>query len=101
MTPPSPRDPGDPQHRARFSESVNRDDAVVRCTGHLSEQGADLVLGAVEVLRREGHEHITVDLHAVASADETALSELRCQCEHAPALRGAIVLVGEDESSGG
>jgi len=92
MTTTAPRD--------GFSESVDRDAAVVRCAGHLSEQGADLVLGALEVLRREGHTHITVDLHAVDSADATALSTLQGQCAHAPALRGVAVRV-EAEQFGG
>ena len=87
--------------RTGFSESVHRDDAVVRCAGHLSEQGADLVLGAVEVLRREGHECITVDLHAVESADAAALAALRCLCEHAQPPRGAVVLLGAAERPGG
>jgi ABC-type transporter Mla MlaB component len=80
MTAPSSRDP----HTrlpwipgSDFSEWVDRDGAAVRCTGHLTEQSVDLVLGAVEVLRREGHERVTVDLHAVESVDEAAVAALR------------------------
>ena len=41
-----------------------------------------------------------VDLHAVDSADATALSTLQGQCAHAPALRGVAVRV-EAEQFGG
>ena len=95
MTATTPRAPA-----SGFSESVDREDAVVRCAGHLSEQGVDLVLGAVEVLRREGRQRITVDLHAVESADESALAELRCLCEHAQPPHGAVVLLGAVERPG-
>jgi ABC-type transporter Mla MlaB component len=55
---------------------VDRDGAAVRCAGHLTEQSVDLVLGAIEVLRRHGCERITVDLQAVDRVDEAALAEL-------------------------
>ena len=80
--------PGAPA--AGFSESVDREGAMVRCAGHLNEQGVDLVLGAVEVLRREGHQRITLDLHAVESADDEVWHRMHCVSARAslPMARG-------------
>lgn len=81
-----------------FFESLDRNSGMVRCTGHLSEQGTDLIRGAVEALRRQGHDRVTVDLHAVHTADEEALAELRSLSQRMRMLRSVVVvLLGEEE----
>ncbi|WP_369255153.1 STAS domain-containing protein [Geodermatophilus amargosae] len=49
----------------------------VRVSGHLTVQGADLLRGTVESLRRSGHARVLLDLADVRGADLAGLRVLR------------------------
>jgi hypothetical protein len=64
--------------RARaFTEAIDWTSASIAARGRLTVQGADLICGTAEALRRCGHHRITVDLHEVVLADADALALLR------------------------
>ncbi|MCV2487835.1 hypothetical protein OF117_00545 [Geodermatophilus sp. YIM 151500] len=48
----------------------------VRATGHLTVQGADLLRGTVETLRRLGHRRIVLDLAGVGGTDPDGVAAL-------------------------
>lgn len=50
---------------------------AVRVSGHLTEQGADLLRGTVETLHRGGHTRVLLDLRDVQAADDAGLHVLR------------------------
>ena len=49
----------------------------VTVRGHLTVQGADLLRGTVQELRRLGHSTVALDLRDVHSADQAGLEILR------------------------
>ena len=60
-----------------MSEVVDSLHGTVRVSGHLTVQGADLLRGTVETLRRGGHRRVLVDLQGVEAADAAGLHVLR------------------------
>ena len=48
----------------------------IRVSGHLTRQGADLVRGTVETVRRAGSPCVVVDLAGVQAADDAGLDAL-------------------------
>ena len=60
-----------------LSETVDLRIGVIRATGHLSVQGADLLRGTADSLRDGGHRRVVVDLAGVRAADDDGLDVLR------------------------
>jgi len=84
-----------------YVEVVDLGAGALRAGGDLTEQGADLLYGAVRALQGRGHDRVTVDLAGVQAADDAGLHALRVLQEdlgtggqelvllHAPSGRGA------------
>ena len=70
FSPPVPRD-------ASLTETVNSRTGLIRASGHLTSQGADLLSGTADHLRGNGHSHVTLDLRDVRAADDAGLDILR------------------------
>lgn len=60
-----------------LSETVDLRIGVIRASGHLSAQGADLLRGTADSLREGGHRRVVVDLAGVRGADDAGLDVLR------------------------
>jgi anti-anti-sigma regulatory factor len=60
-----------------FTETVNLRTGLIRATGHLTVQGADLLGGTADSLRAGGHTRVTLDLTGVRDADAEGLDLLR------------------------
>lgn len=60
-----------------LSETVDRRIGVIRASGHLSAQGADLLGGTARALQEGGHRRVVVDLAGVQAADDDGLDLLR------------------------
>lgn len=83
---PVPLPPED-RGRARFSpaaprgasltETVNIRTGLIRASGHLTSQGADLLSGTADHLRGNGHSHVILDLRDVRAVDDAGLDILR------------------------
>jgi anti-anti-sigma regulatory factor len=80
-----------------FTEAIDWAHASIRASGRLTVQGADLIRGAAEVLRRSGHRRITVDLHEVALVDTDALGLLRVLADDLAAQHGWLVVLTQQE----
>jgi hypothetical protein len=78
-----------------FDETLDWDSATIQARGHLTAQGADLIRGAVEVLRRSGRHRITVDLCAVGAADDEALAAVHSLARGLRAHRGELVVLSQ------
>jgi anti-anti-sigma regulatory factor len=78
--------------RSSMTEVVDARRGSVRVSGDLTVQGADLVRGTVECLRRGGHAVVLLDLGAVRTADSAGLHDLRA-LERAVAADGGKLLV--------
>ena len=63
-----------------LSEVVDGPRGRVTVSGHLTRQGADLLRGTVEGLRRLGHSTVVLDLKAVRVADPVGLHVLNDLC---------------------
>lgn len=63
--------------RTQRTEVVVSRVGAVRVNGYLTSQGADLVRGTVETLRRTGSPIVVVDLAGVRAADDAGLDALR------------------------
>ena len=72
-TPFSPHVPRD----ASLTETVNIRTGLIRASGHLTSQGADLLSGTADSLRGNGHSRVTLDLRDVQAADDAGLDILR------------------------
>lgn len=59
-----------------LTEVVDGYTGRVRVSGHLTPQGADLLRGTVEGLRRLGHTTVVLDLADVQGADDVGLHVL-------------------------
>ena len=60
-----------------LTETVNVRTGLIRASGHLTSQGADLLSGTADHLRGNGHSHVTLDLREVRAADDAGLDILR------------------------
>ena len=60
-----------------LSETVDLRIGVIRASGHLSAQGADLLRGTASALREGGHRRVVLDLAGVHGADDDGLDLLR------------------------
>ncbi|SDY67652.1 STAS domain-containing protein [Modestobacter sp. DSM 44400] len=60
-----------------LSEVIDGRTGKVRVSGHLTPQGADLLRGTVEGLRRLGHSTVVLDLADVQAADDVGLHVLQ------------------------
>ena len=60
-----------------MTEVVDACKGSVLVSGHLTVQGADLLRGTVERLRRRGHERVLLDLGEVRAVDFAGLHVLR------------------------
>lgn len=65
------------QQRHTFTEVVDSRAGVVRAIGHLTVQAADMLSGAVHVLREKGHSRVLLDLGGVRDAEDDGLHVLR------------------------
>jgi anti-anti-sigma regulatory factor len=70
VIPPAPRG-------ASLTETVNVRTGLIRASGHLTSQGADLLSGTADHLRGNGHSRVTLDLRDVRAADDAGLEILR------------------------
>jgi anti-anti-sigma regulatory factor len=62
--------------RPSLTETVNIRTGAIRVTGHLTVQGADLLRGTVESLRRSGHTRVVLDLRGLEAADDAGVQVL-------------------------
>jgi anti-anti-sigma regulatory factor len=76
-----------------LTETVNGRTGVIRLRGHLTVQGADLVRGTVEGLRRSGHASVLLDLHDLSQADPLARELLGAVQEELAADGSALRIV--------
>jgi anti-anti-sigma regulatory factor len=60
-----------------LSETVNLRRGLIRASGHLTRQGADLLSGTADSLRVHGHSRVVLDLQGVRDADDAGLDILR------------------------
>ena len=81
-----------PAERPALSETVNVRTGAIRVAGHLTAQGADLLRGTVESLRRSGHTRVYLDLADVRGADEAGLDVLR-DVDRAVSRDGGVLLL--------
>lgn len=80
---------GFPVGDAGFTEVVDQRAGAIRAGGRLTEQGADLLRGAVLVLHRRGHDRVTLDLGGVQAVDAAGLRALR-------SLQAAVTAEGRE-----
>lgn len=85
-----PRDDG----RSAMSEVVDSGRGSVRVSGHLTVQGADLLRGTVESLRRGGHARVLLDLEDVRAVDFAGLHVLQDLERTVAADGGELQLLG-------
>ena len=78
--------------RPAMTEVVDSRRGSVRVSGDLTAQGADLLRGTVECLRRGGHAVVLLDLGDVRTADSAGLHDLRA-LERAVAADGGELLL--------
>jgi anti-anti-sigma regulatory factor len=83
-----------PRHDGRpaMTEFIDSRRGSVRVSGDLTAQGADLLRGTVECLRRGGHALVLLDLGDVQTADPAGLQDLRA-LKHAVAAEGGKLLL--------
>lgn len=79
--------------RGSLTEVVDHQTGAIRARGHLTEQGADLIRGAVLTLHGRGHDRVTLDLEGVQNADDAGLCALRTLQAAVTADGGELVLV--------
>jgi len=85
---------GRPDDRS-FAEVVDCLRASVTFQGNLTDQGADLITGTVEALRRSGHTRITVDLRGVRYFERDALESLQTLCAELESQHIRLILLSE------
>ena len=61
----------------QLTETVNTRAGLIRASGHLTRQGADLLRGTADSLRGNGHARVVLDLRDVLAADDAGLVILR------------------------
>ena len=90
----APRSDGHPS----MTEVVDPRRGSVRVSGDLTVQGADLLRGTVECLRRGGHARVLLDLGDVTTVDSAGLHELRALEREVADDGGQLVLLAPRES---
>ena len=60
-----------------LAETVDARTGMIRASGHLTRQGADLLSGTADTLRMGGHSRVVLDLQDVRAADDAGLDVLR------------------------
>ncbi|SDF57375.1 STAS domain-containing protein [Blastococcus fimeti] len=75
-----------------LSETVDLRIGVIRASGHLTAQGADLLRGTADSLREGGHRRVVVDLAGVRGADDAGLDVLRSLRDRYAEDGGELVL---------
>jgi anti-anti-sigma regulatory factor len=70
LSPPAPR-------TTSLTETVDARIGLIRASGHLTSQGADLLSGTADRLRDNGHSRVTLDLRDVQAVDAAGLDILR------------------------
>ena len=60
-----------------LTETVNLSRGLIRASGHLTLQGADLLRGTADSLRDSGHARVVLDLADVRAVDDEGLAVLR------------------------
>jgi anti-anti-sigma regulatory factor len=60
-----------------LSETIDLRIGLIRASGHLTAQGADLLRGTADSLREGGHRRVVLDLAGVQAADDDGLDVLR------------------------
>jgi anti-anti-sigma regulatory factor len=76
----------------QLTETVNLRAGLIRASGHLTLQGADLLSGTADSLRGSGHARVILDLRDVATADAAGLDVLRGLGEEFAARGGELVV---------
>ncbi|WP_249933172.1 STAS domain-containing protein [Blastococcus sp. CCUG 61487] len=59
-----------------MSETVDLRTGLIRASGHLTAQGADLLRGTADSLREGGHRRVVLDLAGIREADDAGVAEL-------------------------
>jgi anti-anti-sigma regulatory factor len=77
---------------ARLTETVNLRAGLIRASGHLTSQGADLLRGTAGSLRARGHVRVVLDLRDVRAADAAGLDVLRSLGAEFAARGGELVV---------
>jgi len=77
---------------AQLTETVNLRTGLIRASGHLTSQGADLLRGTAESLHGSGHVRVVLDLKGVRDADAAGLDVLRGLGEELAARGGELVV---------
>lgn len=77
---------------AVLTETVNLRAGLIRASGHLTAQGADLLSGTADHLRGAGHSHVTLDLRDVRGVDDAGLDILRDLCSEFEATGGKLLI---------
>lgn len=77
-----------------LTETVNMRTGLIRVSGHLTVQGADLLSGTAGSLRAGGHSRVTLDLTGVGQMDDAGLAALRSLGEDFAAHGGELVVRG-------
>ena len=80
-----------------FTEAIDWASASIAARGRLTVQGADLICGTAEALRRCGHHRITVDLREVVLADADALALLRALADDLRARDSRLVVLSREK----
>lgn len=75
-----------------LTEIVDTRGGVVRASGRLTRQGADLLRGTVETLQELGHRRITLDLCAIEDADDDGLAQVWELCRDVASARGQLLV---------
>jgi anti-anti-sigma regulatory factor len=83
-----------PDGRPAMTEVVDPRRGSVQVSGDLTVQGADLLRGTVECLRRSGHAVVRLDLRDVRTADSAGLQDLH-ELEQTVASDGGELLLVE------
>ena len=71
---------------------VVRPGGHITASGDLTSQGADLLRGAADQLRGNGHSRVVVDLRGLRAADDEAVAALRA-LRHAFRVGGGELLL--------
>jgi anti-anti-sigma regulatory factor len=84
---------------AQLTETVNVRAGLIRASGHLTSQGADLLRGTAESLQGSGHVRVVLDLQDVRDADADGLDVLRGLGAEFAARGGELVVRHSPETA--